>query len=83
MILAAQELLTEKEGAFWELASATSLAGAMREIRQTRSRRQQNGQYTHRARFKDPDTAIKKSTAPLLTVEAQLDAAKKAILDNM
>ncbi len=33
--------------------------------------------------LKDPDTAIKQSTAPMLTVEAQLDAVKKAILDNM
>ena len=35
-ILAAQKLLTEKEGIFCEPASATSLAGAMRDIRTAR-----------------------------------------------
>jgi hypothetical protein len=55
----------------------------MHEIRQARSRRQQSGQYPHRVRLKDPYTAIKQSTAPLLTIEAQLDEVKKAILDNM
>jgi threonine synthase len=33
--------------------------------------------------LKDPDTAIKQSTAPVLTVNAELDAVKAAILDNM
>jgi threonine synthase len=33
--------------------------------------------------LKDPDTAIKQSTGPMLTVEANLDSVKKAILDNM
>ena len=52
-ILAAQKLLTEKKCVLGP-ASATSLAGAMREIRQARSRRQQSGQYPHRARFERP-----------------------------
>jgi threonine synthase len=33
--------------------------------------------------LKDPDTAIRQSTSPVITTEAQLDAVKKAILDNM
>ena len=84
LILAAQKLLTEKEGVFCEPASATSLAGAMRDI--------QSGKIPEGSKvvctltghgLKDPDTAIKQSTAPMLTVEAQLGAVKKAILDNM
>ena len=33
--------------------------------------------------LKDPDTAIKQSTSPMTTVDATMDAVKKAILDNM
>jgi threonine synthase len=83
-ILAAQKLLSEKEGVFCEPASATSLAGAMRDIK--------NGKIPEGSKIvctltghglKDPDTAIKQSTSPVLTIPAELDAVKKAILDNM
>jgi threonine synthase len=83
-ILAAQKLLTEKEGVFCEPASATSLAGAMRDI--------QSGKIPEGSKvvctltgngLKDPDTAIKQCTTPMITVEASMDAVKKAILDNM
>jgi len=83
-ILAAQKLLAEKEGVFCEPASATSLAGALKEI--------ETGRIPAGSRIvctltghglKDPDTAIKQSTGPLLTVDATLDQVKKAILDNM
>jgi len=33
--------------------------------------------------LKDPDTAIKQSTSPLVTVDATLDAVREAILNNM
>ena len=33
--------------------------------------------------LKDPDTAIKQSTTPMITTEATLDAVKDAILNNM
>jgi threonine synthase len=33
--------------------------------------------------LKDPDTAIKQSTAPVIKVEASLDQVKSAILDNL
>ena len=33
--------------------------------------------------LKDPDTAIQQSRAPVLTVEATLDAVSRAILDNL
>jgi threonine synthase len=83
-ILAAQKLLAEKEGVFCEPASAASLAGAMRDIK--------NGKIPEGSKIvctltghglKDPDTAIKQSTSPVLTIPAELDAVKKAILDNM
>ena len=33
--------------------------------------------------LKAPDTAIKQSTSPMMTVDATMAAVKKAILDNM
>jgi threonine synthase len=83
-ILAAQKLLAEKEGVFCEPASATSVAGALRDI--------QSGKIPEGSKvvctltghgLKDPDTAIKQSASPMLAIEASLEAVKKAILDNM
>jgi len=84
LILAAQKMLAEKEGIFCEPASAASLAGAIRDI--------QNGKIKPGSKvvctltghgLKDPDTAIKQSTSPVLKVGANLDEVKRAILDNM
>ncbi|MGW8247929.1 MAG: threonine synthase [Acidiferrobacterales bacterium] len=84
LILAAQKMLAEKEGIFCEPASAASLAGAMRDI--------QNGKIKPGSKvvctltghgLKDPDTAIKQSTSPVLKVGANLEEVKRAILDNM
>jgi threonine synthase len=84
VILAAQKLLAEKEGVFCEPASATSLAGAMVDI--------QSGKIPEGSKIvctltghglKDPDTAIKQSTSPMLTVDATLNEVKTAILNNM
>ena len=83
-ILAAQKLLAEREGIFCEPASATSLAGALRDV--------ESGKIPAGSKIvctltghglKDPDTAIKQSTAPMMTVEAELGAVKSAILENM
>jgi len=83
-ILHAQKMLAEKEGVFCEPASATSLAGAMRDI--------QGGKISEGSTvvctltghgLKDPDTAIKQSTAPMLTIDAELEQVKKAIEDNL
>lgn len=80
-ILATQKLLADKEGIFCEPASATSLAGAMHDI--------QSGKIPEGSRLvctltgnglKDPDTAIKLCQAQPLTVAAELDAVKQAIL---
>lgn len=83
-ILAAQKLLAEKEGVFCEPASATSLAGAMRDILSGKIPEGSKIVCTLTGNgLKDPDTAIKQSTSPVLTVEATLDEVKRSILDNM
>ncbi|MBE9524557.1 MAG: threonine synthase [Chloroflexi bacterium] len=83
-ILAAQKLLAEKEGVFCEPASATSLAGAMRDINSGKIAEGSKVVCTLTGHgLKDPDTAIKQSSAPMLTVDATMEAVKKAILENM
>ena len=83
-ILAAQKLLAEKEGIFCEPASAISVAGAMKDL--------QSGKIPEGScvvctltghGLKDPDIAIKQSTAPVIKIDAKLDQVKSAILDNM
>lgn len=83
-ILEAQKLLAEKEGVFCEPASATSLAGAIADIMSGKIVEGSSVVCTLTGHgLKDPDTAIKQSTSPMLTVEANLNSVKKAILDNM
>ena len=83
-ILATQKLLAEKEGVFCEPSSATSLAGALRDIRSGKIPEGSTIVCTLTGHgLKDPDTAIKQSTAPVVKIPAELDAVKKAILDNM
>lgn len=83
-ILATQKLLAGTEGVFCEPASATSLAGAIRDIKSGKIPEGSSIVCTLTGNgLKDPDTAIKQSTAPVLTVNAELEAVKTAILDNM
>ena len=82
-ILAAQKMLSQYEGIFCEPASATSLAGALHDIA--------NGKIPEGSKIvctltgnglKDPDTAIAQcAAAHPVTIEASLDAVKRAILD--
>ncbi len=83
-ILAAQKLLTEKEGIFCESASAASLAGALRDI--------ESGKIAAGAKIvctltgnglKDPDVAIKQSTATVISIEATLGEVQSAIMRNL
>jgi len=83
-ILAAQKLLAEKEGIFCEPASAASLGGVLRDIH--------NGKIPAGSKIvctltghglKDPDTAIKQAGDGMITVEANLNEVKGAILANM
>ena len=83
-ILAAQKLLTSREGIFCEPASATSIAGALRDIRSGRIPEGSSVVCTLTGHgLKDPDTAIKQCEGGMLTVDAKLEAVKRAILDNM
>lgn len=83
-ILAAQKLLADQEGVFCEPASATSLAGALRDI--------EGGKISEGSKvvctltghgLKDPDTAIKQSEGAVLTVDAEFESVRKAILENL
>ncbi|MEK6771009.1 MAG: threonine synthase [Pseudomonadota bacterium] len=83
-ILAAQKLLAQKEGVFCEPASATSLAGALHDIKKGRIPEGSRIVCTLTGHgLKDPDTAIKQSTGPMLKVKAALADVKKAILNNL
>ncbi len=85
-ILEAQKLLTRKEGIFCEPASATSLAGALRDIREGHIPEGSSVVCTLTGHgLKDPDTAIaqSKETARMVTVDADLESVQRAILDNL
>lgn len=83
-ILAAQKLLAQAEGIFCEPASAVSLAGAMRDIRNGKIREGATVVCTLTGHgLKDPDTAIRQSAAPLAGIDADLASVRKAILDNL
>jgi threonine synthase len=83
-ILAAQKLLAEKEGIFCEPASAISVGGIIKDI--------QSGNVPDGSvitctltghGLKDPDTAIKQSVGSVIEVPAELDAVKRAILEQI
>jgi len=83
-ILAAQKLLTSREGIFCEPASATSVAGALRDIRSGRIPEGSSVVCTLTGHgLKDPDTAIRQCEGGMLTVDADLESVKRAIIDNM
>ncbi len=83
-ILAAQKLLTEKEGIFCEPASATSLAGAMRDIRSGKIPEGSSVVCTLTGHgLKDPDTAIKQCTEGVITIDAKLGPVREAIVGNL
>jgi threonine synthase len=84
-ILAAQRLLAAKEGIFCEPASATSVAGALRDIRSGKIPAGSSVVCTLTGHgLKDPDTAIRQcGDDAMMTVDAELGAVKDAILNNM
>ena len=84
-ILAAQKLLAEKEGIFCEPASAASIGGAMRDIRNGRIPEGSTVVCTLTGNgLKDPDTAIAQCRdARMVTIDAELGAVKGAILTHM
>ena len=84
-ILAAQKMLTEKEGVFCEPASATSVAGAMRDIKLGKIPEGSSVVCTLTGHgLKDPDTAIAQcDQSAMINVNPTLEEVKKAILDQM
>ncbi len=83
-ILQAQKLLAIREGVFCEPASATSVAGAMRDIKSGKIPEGSKIVCTLTGNgLKDPDTAISQCTDPAIVIDASLDSVKDAILGNM
>ncbi|MEK6748244.1 MAG: threonine synthase [Pseudomonadota bacterium] len=83
-ILTTQKLLSEKEGIFCEPASATSLAGALRDIKSGKIPAGSKVVCTLTGHgLKDPDTAIKQGGGAIQSVEATLAAVKDAIAKNV
>ncbi|MDX1489359.1 MAG: pyridoxal-phosphate dependent enzyme, partial [Acidiferrobacterales bacterium] len=83
-ILQAQRLLAEREGVFCEPASAIALAGAMRDIESGKIPPGKCVVCTLTGHgLKDPDIAVKQSTAPLLKIKPVLAEVKKAILEHL
>jgi len=82
-ILTAQKMLSQYEGVFCEPASATSLAGALSDINCGKIPEGSTIVCTLTGNgIKDPDIAMKQcaDTQPI-TIDANLDAVKRAILD--
>lgn len=84
-ILAAQKMLSEYEGIFCEPASATSVAGAMHDLKSGKIPEGSVIVCTLTGMgLKDPDTAISQcSSAATVTIDAELNAVKRAILDSL
>ncbi len=83
-ILDAQKLLAAQEGIFCEPASATSLAGALHDLSEGNIPEGSKIVCTLTGNgLKDPDTAIQQCTEKPITIDANLDAVKAAILDRL
>jgi threonine synthase len=83
-IIAAQRLLAQQEGIYCEPASAISIAGVVRDIRSGRIPAGSRVVCTLTGHgLKDPDTAIKHNTTPVVRVPVQFQAVQQAILERM
>ncbi len=83
-ILATQHLLSEKEGIFCEPASATSVAGVLRDLQSGKIPEGKTIVCTLTGNgLKDPDTAIGQCDVRPSKVPATLDAVKHAILEDL
>lgn len=83
-ILAAQKLLAEREGVFCEPASASSLAGALRDIASGKIKPGSRVVCTLTGHgLKDPDIAIKQATAEPVTVDATRQAVEDALVKGL
>jgi threonine synthase len=83
-ILSAQKLLTEKEGIFCEPASATSIAGAIRDIKSGKIPEGSKIVCTLTGHgLKDPDTAISQCDSDMININPVMEEVRDAILSNM
>lgn len=83
-LLATQKLLAEREGVFCEPASAVSLCGALKDLASGRIPRGSRIVCTLTGHgLKDPDTAIKQSSTPVVPVDATLENVRAAILGGL
>jgi threonine synthase len=84
-ILVAQKMLSQYEGIFCEPASATSLAGAMQDIKSGKIPEGSKIVCTLTGNgIKDPEIAMQQCVdSKPVTIDADLDAVKRAILDSL
>ncbi|MBV8062613.1 MAG: threonine synthase, partial [Nevskia sp.] len=83
-ILAVQRLLAEHEGVFCEPASASSLAGALRDLKQGKIPAGATVVCTLTGNgMKDPDVILKDGLQDLVQVDAERDAVEKALLERL
>lgn len=82
-ILATQKMLAEREGVFCEPASATSLAGVIKDIQAGKLKEGKIVCTLTGHGLKDPDIAIKQASAEPLTIPAEFNAVQDAILSNL
>lgn len=83
-ILGVQKMLAEKEGVFCEPASAASLAGALRDLKNGKMQAGSTVVCTLTGHgLKDPDIAIKQSTVEVATVKATYEDVESVILSHL
>ncbi len=83
-ILATQRLLAEREGVFCEPASASSLAGALRDLKQGKIPAGSTVVCTLTGNgMKDPDVILKNGLTGLVQVDAERGAVERALLERL
>jgi len=83
-LLATQKRLAEREGVFCEPASAASLAGALRDIKNGRIAEGSTVVCTLTGHgLKDPDIAIEQCQGAVIDVDGTRQAVEQAIVDRL
>jgi threonine synthase len=83
-ILSAQRLLAEQDGVFCEPASAASIAGVVRDLKNGKIARGQTVVCTLTGHgLKDPDIAVRQSAAPFQAIDPDVDAVRAAIIGTL
>ncbi|WP_293392490.1 threonine synthase [Nevskia sp.] len=83
-ILACQRLLAEQEGVFCEPASATSLAGALRDLKSGKIPAGSTVVCTLTGNgMKDPDIILKGGFPPMIEVDAVKSAVERVLVDRL